>query len=223
MHRSKRYLVFGLIILAVLLLFSATRVWVNIELVEGAATVSHLNVTGQAAATGVMPIALALLAISVTLTLAKRIMRVVLAVITVLLGLWIAVTAMATARGGTEALVAAASSELSQVTGLGSSDQISAVSAVGRSPWPAVAVIAGALVAIIGVAIIIWGRSWKAAGQRYETGTAHENRRKNSAPDRISDWDTLSDGNDPSLAELEVEESGSDSGDSSSPESPASR
>uniref|UniRef100_UPI003A8A6196 Trp biosynthesis-associated membrane protein n=1 Tax=Leucobacter sp. BZR 635 TaxID=3378705 RepID=UPI003A8A6196 len=47
--------------------------------------------------------------------------------------------------------------------------------------------------------VLIFGGRWKAAGRKYESGGAQAKQRSATAPtdDRISDWDALSDGGDP--------------------------
>ena len=223
MATSKRFVIFGLMVVAGVLLLSATRNWIRFELVEGAATVTHLEVSGQVAATGILPISLALLAIAVTLSIAGRAMRVVLGALIVLLGAWVSFSSFQPISGGTAALVRTAATELSSVTGLGPSEHDAAVAGASPSAWPAVAGCFGVLVIVIGVVAILRGRTWKAAGQKYTSGSRAHSRSQNGGSDRISDWDALSDGADPSLEEDTVTESRTESPGSSSPDSSESR
>ena len=201
MLATKRVLLLSLIAAAVMLLFASTREWMHVDLVEGAATVTQLRITGQVTATGVMPIALALLAVGVTLTIAGRVMRTLLAALVALLGVWIVLTSFTAARGEESDLVALAGAELSQVTGLGASEHMSAVARVSVTPWPLVTVGLGALTVLIGIAIVVWGRNWKTAGRKYESTARRSGTPNGSVADRISDWDSLSDGDDPSEEE----------------------
>lgn len=200
MFSSKRNLVAALFLLALLLLIAATQVWVHLGLVEGAAAVGLVSVTGQQIATGVMPMSLALLAIAVTLTIAGRVMRVVLAVLAVTFGGWIAVVSFVSSGGARNDLVAAAGAELSQVTGLGASEHPAIVADATSTAWPVVSAVAGVLIVAIGVSVFIVGRGWKSGGRKYESGKSVRGASiKTQTSDRISDWDSLSDGDDPSL------------------------
>ena len=199
MRSSKSTLILGLLVLAVLVIFASTRTWVEIALAEGTATVGTVSVTGQTAGTGVMPMGIALLAVSVTLALAGRVMRAVLAALSVLMGCWIAFTSWVQVGFDRASLVATASTELSQVTGLGASEHLDVVRTATRTLWPTVSGAAGVVIAGLGIAVFIVGRRWKSGGQRYTSGVQAQPQGPSAAPDRISDWDSLSDGSDPSL------------------------
>jgi hypothetical protein len=60
-----------------------------------------------------------------------------------------------------------------------------------------VSVLAGVLAVVLGAIVLLFSGRWGSAGRKYDSaptvaGTA------GGAPDRISDWDSLSDGTDPS-------------------------
>ena len=192
----KRSLVLLLLAGAAVILVASTQVWATFALAPGAATVTEVAVTGQQTTPALMPIAIALIAASVTLSIAGKVLRPVLAAVTALLGGGIAVVCIRRVFGSTGDIVASAGAPLSEVTGLGASDQTGIVLEAHQSVWPAVAAGAGLFVALIAVIVCIVGRSWTTGGRRYESSPARTT--AGGRTDRISDWDAISEGDDPS-------------------------
>ena len=57
--------------------------------------------------------------------------------------------------------------------------------------------IVGILAVIFGAVVVIFGGRWGAAGRKYDSENARRSA-PSAGPDRISDWDSLSGGADPS-------------------------
>ncbi|MCB1274559.1 MAG: Trp biosynthesis-associated membrane protein [Leucobacter sp.] len=192
--RGKALLV-GLIALAgVAALAAATQVWVEVGLVDGAAAQSRLAVTGQRLNQSLSPVSLALLASALVLTIAGPVLRRVLGVLAVLCGGGIAFVGISVlADPHLEP-----SSAIAEVTGIVGSAQSELVDSVAVTAWPSAAVAAGLIAAIAGIIVLIVAGTWPGAGRRYETQGPREARETDGGePDRISDWDALSDGGDP--------------------------
>lgn len=196
MSASKRPLILGLLLVSLVLLLASTQVWVGFELAEGAAAVDEIELQGQNAGLGTMPIAIALIAISVVLAISGRIARVVLSLLAALLGGWVAYASWRFIGGSRSAVIEAGSGPLSEATGLGDAEHEAVVSAVHASPWPIVAAVAGAVVVLLAVAVLVLGRAWGQGGRKYGVTSRRERVRAEDG-DRIAEWDALSEGDDP--------------------------
>lgn len=191
--RSKLWVLAGIALAGSLALIGATQVWITLSLAAGAAASESLSVTGQQLNQSLSPVALAALATAIALTIAGKVFRRILGVLTVLLGVGIiAITINVLRDPG-----AAVASRLAEVTGLEGSVQAGLVTAIGVSPMVFVTLIAGVLLAIFGLPVLLLGGRWKTAGRKYESD-APTKRVESDEPDRISDWEAQNDGFDPS-------------------------
>lgn len=198
----------GIIALAAALaLISATQPWLSISFAPGAAAASTLEVSGQQLNPPLSPVAIAVLAAVLALTIARSVFRRVLGLLVALLGAGIVslgVLALANPRGQSESSVGA-------VTGILGESQHELIVGVAVSAWPAITVAAGAVAALAGVAVLIVAGRWARGGRRYEAsaagdaasgpaaggpGAAGENGADDER-DRISDWDAITHGEDP--------------------------
>lgn len=193
---KKRSLVFGLLILAVMMLISITREWVVFELAPEAAVQPRVGVTGADGIQSLMPVAIALLAIGVVLGIAGKVLRLVLGALTVVFGGWSSWSVWHATGSGNDGLLSFGSRKLAEVTGIVTDDHSSLVVSADANAWPTVSLIVGILIACAGVLIMIFGWGWQRGGQRYESrqSRAYED----GGADRIADWDALSHGDDPS-------------------------
>lgn len=194
--RSKKSLILAVLSLAVLALISATRVWVQFQLVPGAAATSDLTVTGQEGLPALMPIAVALLAVGVTLSIAGRVTRVVLGLLIVAFGGWITVTAVELLTDSQTALVSFGASVLHDVTGFAPSEHAALVETATSSVWPAIIVALGVLTVLSGLLVLLFGAKWQTGGRKYDAPSSTVQHEGES--DRISEWDAQSEGEDPS-------------------------
>ncbi|KIP52465.1 hypothetical protein SD72_09535 [Leucobacter komagatae] len=176
-------------------LLSSVQEWIDIAFHPGAATIEHLSVTGQQISPALTLIALAALASALVLTIAGRGFRRVIGLLIVILGGGLS-------YAGVRALIDpfdGASGPIAQVSGITGTAQSTLVESFNVSVWPTVTVVVGALLALAGVLVLVFGQRWKAAGRKYESGSGPARPRSATAPtdDRISEWDALSDGGDP--------------------------
>lgn len=191
---SKASLVLLIALAGAAALAAATQGWVEIRLFEGAAAASELTVTGQKLNPSLSPVALAALASALVLTIAGPVFRRALGVLVALLGAGIgvlAVSALSDARGQSRWAVA-------EATGISGDAQYELVRSVTTTPWPLLAVASGAALVVAGALVIVLGGRWKSAGRKYESSaTPAAAGGVPGEPDRIADWDALSDGDDP--------------------------
>lgn len=191
---SKATLIGFVVIAGAGALLSSVQSWLDIALLPGAATVERLAVTGQQISPALTMISLASLAAALVLTIAGKGFRRVIGVLIVALGGGLS-------YAGVRALIdplEGASGSLEEVSGISGEAQSSLIDTMTVSVWPTITVIVGALLAIAGLLVLVFSPRWKVAGRKYETGGAARPRGA-TAPtdDRISEWDALSDGGDP--------------------------
>lgn len=194
--KSKRVHVLLHLALGITVLLAATRVWVVYELEPGAAAVDDIRVPGQEGLAALLPISVALLAASVTLGIAGRGLRTVVGVLVVIMGAWIAGATLPLITGNDRDILMFGRTTLQETLGLASPDHSTMVAHLVVSVWPTVTLIVGIAVALAGVCTLVLGWGWKRGGAKYETGATST--RRGAVGDRISDWDALSSGDDPS-------------------------
>lgn len=165
--------------------------WFTVRLASTETATTVIEVAGDTAAPAVAALSIAALALVAALAIAGRYFRVALAVLQALIGLGIVVSAagaIGDPRRASAPLVTAA-------TGIDGADSVAAsIAQISTGPWPAVAVAVGALMIVLGAAILATGRLWPGPSRKYQTGAADGVDAPRTA---VSDWDSLSDGDDP--------------------------
>lgn len=150
-----------------------------------------IGVTGETAAPALSALSLAGLALVAALAIAGPFFRFVLGVLESLLGVCIVWSALAAITDP----VAAASPLITAATGISGSQSIAAlVASATVTAWPFVALVGGALMIVLGIVIVVTARSWPGSSRKYQAVRFENADEPRSA---VSDWDTLSDGDDP--------------------------
>jgi protein-S-isoprenylcysteine O-methyltransferase Ste14 len=181
-RRLRLLLVLAGIALGAGLLLSWTQPWFEPVLTDG----QRLTVPGQAAAPALSALGLAALALSAALSIAGRVLRVILGVVEGGIGVLVLVTAAA-ALGGP---VAASASTVTDATAVSGADSVAAlVDSVTASAWPWLALVLGALLALVGIAVLLTAPRWPGATRKYDAAHADEG--------TAGTWDALSEGRDP--------------------------
>lgn len=196
-------LIAGLGLVGALALLSATQPWASFKLELGAAAQDHLAVTGQEFNQSLSPLALAVLAGTLALTIAGKVFRRVLGVVLALLGVGVSAVAITVLVDPSAAAIAC----VTKLTGLAGGSAQDAITGTSLTVWPIVTAALGAVVVLLGVLVLVVSGRWATAGRKYETSAK---RVESDEPDRIADWDALSDGDDPSDAEPSSAEAASD-------------
>jgi uncharacterized membrane protein (TIGR02234 family) len=190
MMRAKLAVLSGVALSGAAALMAGSQTWVSFML-DGTHTVE--TVTGNAANAALAPVSVALIAAALALTIAGRVFRRVLGALVALLG-----AGLVALTGGVLAdPLGAAGGRITELTGIAGGAAGSAVLWSDTSVWGWVCVLAGVLAVVLGAIVLLFSGRWGSAGRKYDSaptvaGTA------GGAPDRISDWDSLSDGTDPS-------------------------
>ena len=195
MKRSRPLVVVLGLAVAGIVMLSWTQTWFTLRLDADAAVTPTVVADGAAAVPQFTALAIALLALFLAMTIAGRVVRVVLAGIEILLGLGIVVSGVSALSDPVSAARGAVG-EVAGVSDLGAVRRI--VTSVDVTAWPAVGIAGGVLAVLLGVVVLVVQRSWPGPSRKYAatpTATAPK-----SAPvqrDAIVDWDDLSAGLDP--------------------------
>jgi hypothetical protein len=150
---------------------------------------SEFAVGGDVAGGGVFPLALASFALVAALALAGPVFRTALG----LLEAFIGVGVIASTAFSLSDPVTAMAPALSKRLGISGSESLhKVVTGTVATAWPGVAIAAGVLMALAGLAIAVTSRAWPVSGRKYTL-----TRDANTSGDPVQDWDALSEGDDP--------------------------
>jgi uncharacterized membrane protein (TIGR02234 family) len=188
--------VIGLAVAGIVML-SWTQTWFTVHLDTAAAVTSTVDADGSKAVPQYTALAIASLALFLAMTIAGRVVRIVLASIEVLLGLGIVVSGI-TALADPVGAARGAIGEVAGVSDLSAVRRI--VTTVDVSAWPAVGIAGGVLAVLLGVAVLVVQRSWPGPSRKYATTPATTTPKAPVERDAIVDWDDLSAGVDPTDA-----------------------
>jgi uncharacterized membrane protein (TIGR02234 family) len=217
--RSRPLVVVLGLAVAGLVMLSWTQTWFTLHLDHSSAVVQTVAADGATVVPQYTAVAIASLALFLALTIAGRIVRVVLAVVQVLLGVAVVLTGVTALRDP----VASARSAVGSVAGVSDVGAVRrVVTSVDVSLWPAVGIAGGVLAALLGVAVLFLQRSWPGPSRKYgdaatpgtasaagAEGAAASVGDRGGAPvvrDAVVDWDDLSAGVDPTVGEATVGE-----------------
>jgi len=189
--RLKYVIVLAVLAVSALVLLAWSRDWFVFALAGD--TAERVTVPGSVAAPALSALALAGIALAAALAIAGPVFRVVLGALQVLLGGCIALSA-SLALGNP---VAAGARAVTDSTGVDGAESVAAlVASTDGGVWPAVTLALGVLAALLGVAVLTTFRRWPASSRRY-SAVRFEDAPAGGRDASVSDWDTLSDGRDP--------------------------
>ncbi len=181
----------GAIVLSGLTLLAWTSQWYTLRLGGSEAGHSVLTVTGEAAAPGLVALALAGLALVAALAIAGPVFRAVLGALQVLIGFTIGLSSVIAIANP----VAASASVVSAATGVSGGASVAAlVVSYSQTVWPWLATVIGLLTMALGIVVLVTSRRWPGSSRRYQP-VGFES--ADPGANAVSDWDTLSGGSDP--------------------------
>jgi uncharacterized membrane protein (TIGR02234 family) len=168
-----------------------TMTWFIITLDESDAVTDAINVTGETAAPALAALGLAGLALVAALAIAGHVFRIILGVLQAAIGgsvVWSALSAIIDPIGVSASLI-------TETTGIAGTESVKAlVGSVDATFWPVATLTLGVLTILCGIFIVSTSRRWPQAASRYQATRFEETDAPRSS---ISDWDSLSDGSDP--------------------------
>lgn len=182
--RLRLTIVLAGVLVAGLALLAWTQTWFDLVL-DGGQT---LAITGQDAAPALSALGLASLALVGALSIAGRGVRVALGIVQTAIGAAITIVSV----GALAAPVAASAPTITETTAVSGPESVAAlVSSLSVGAWPAVAIVAGVLTALVGIAVLVTGHRWPGPTRKYEATPSDDS----GTP--VGAWDRLSDGSDP--------------------------
>jgi hypothetical protein len=177
-------LVAGLVSSAIVLV-AWTQPWAELQLRDG----RELTTLGQDAAPALSGIALAAVALTAALMIARPRLRLLLGVVQFALG-GLAIAVAAPLVFSVDALQRASWPIVTDATGVAGGAVHALIQLFGQTLWPAVAFGGSVLIAVAGLAVVLTSRRWPTATSKYETAGA-------STDSTAGAWDALSEGDDP--------------------------
>ncbi|MFP3465482.1 Trp biosynthesis-associated membrane protein [Leifsonia sp. SIMBA_070] len=173
-RRAKYSAMLLLVVGSVLALLAATQPWFSIQLTDTANHASTITVAGSVAAPALTALALAGLALTAALAIAGPVFRIVLALLGVLLGVSVLISAITAVSDA----VRAAASAITTATGVaGDASLRRLVHSVDIQFWPWLAVVAGVLIILASAAVVVFSRFWPGPSRKYQTRFAGEDGR----------------------------------------------
>ncbi|WP_104139301.1 Trp biosynthesis-associated membrane protein [Cryobacterium sp. Y50] len=204
-RRLKLILIFAVLGASSLALLAWTQVWVQAEVGLPDAGTQVLQIDGTIAAPALTALALSGFALAAALTIAGRLIRIVLGALEVLLGFSVFLAAFLAVQDPADASAAA----VTAATGIAGHESIQ-LSVLGTvvTPWPYVAMSAAIVMAGVGVAVIVTSGRWPGPTRKYQAVRFEQvaspdgaqplaTPAKTAAGDSVGDWDDLSRGDDP--------------------------
>ncbi|WP_426624212.1 Trp biosynthesis-associated membrane protein [Leifsonia sp. McL0607] len=174
-NRRVKYLtLLALVVGSGLGLLSATQPWFTIEVKDVANHAGAVTVAGSAAAPALTALSLAGLALTAALAIAGPAFRMVLSVLGVLIGVSIVYSALSVLADPLRAVGGA----ITSATGVaGEASLRRLVESTTTEFWPWFAVVGGVIVALAGIAAIVFVRAWPGPSRRYQARFAGEDGR----------------------------------------------
>ncbi|WP_349898041.1 Trp biosynthesis-associated membrane protein [Parafrigoribacterium soli] len=190
-RRLKSIALIGGILTSGLTLLAWTQSWFTLDVSTTDAARARISVAGSVAAPDLSALSLAGLALVAALAISGPALRIVFGAIEIAIGAGVAVSSIAAMASP----VAASTAAVTKATGVsGTASVARLVASTEPSVWPVIAVVLGCLTALVGLFTIITWRRWPGSARRYEASPDARSMRS-SGP--VSDWDSLSGGEDP--------------------------
>jgi uncharacterized membrane protein (TIGR02234 family) len=194
-RRLKSSTLLAIVAVSALILLAWTQSWFTVALSGADTSKTSISVAGGVAAPALSALSLAGLALVAALAISGPALRMLFGVLELAIGAGV-VAASLVAIGSP---VAASASAVTRVTGLaGSASVAHLVASVSQSAWPWLAVALGAIAAALGIVVLLTARRWPGSAGRYQPVRPAESPAESpNSPNRVSDWDELSGGSDP--------------------------
>lgn len=194
-RRSKSMILLISVLLAGLALISWTQTWFTVTLNDPGTGLRTLIVAGDVSAPALSALALASLAATGALAIAGPVFRKILATLHLVLGACITLSAALAIATPVSAVAAA----VTAATGVAGDGPVSGlIASIDAGAWPFIALACGVLIAVSAVVAFFGSSSWPHSGRKYQPVKFEQDSTGDSA---ISDWDSLSGGEDPTRLE----------------------
>lgn len=193
--RSKFYVLLFSLLLSLVVLLSWSQTWVNLT-VSFSSSSAPQQLSGEFLAPAIPGLVFLTIAAIAVLAISGKIFRKILSGVLMLSGLGIFVISVNVISDPVQSSL----SQLSVITGINNPDELSAlVEESFISPWPFISAASSLLLIATSVIIFFTSAKWLSSSRKYDTSTQVPTSLE-SAPQsekNISQWDTLSQGSDP--------------------------
>lgn len=185
--RVKLVLLLGGLAVSGLILVSWTQPWFILSL----SSEQQVAVTGDVVAGALAALGLAGLALGAALAIAGPVFRVILGILETLIGGLVLASGIMAASDP----VGSSSAAITAATGVSGAESVRGlVTSVESTAWPVIAIVLGAACVLLGVAVAATSHRWPASSRKYQSTRFEEDPAERSS---IGDWDSLSEGRDP--------------------------
>jgi uncharacterized membrane protein (TIGR02234 family) len=182
-------IVLGLLAAGALALFAVTRSWATATVRSPGVPVDQVQASGADGAPVLVALAIVVVAAGLAVVASGGWLRQVIGLVIASVAACAAVRALSLDVAGAPLARALADSPAN----LGSARPVADLSS-----WPVVATVAFALAAVLGLAVVVFGRQWPRLGTRYDRA-ARTRPEQVDATDEAEVWRALDDGRDPTL------------------------
>ncbi|MCU1407282.1 MAG: hypothetical protein JWQ43_3585 [Glaciihabitans sp.] len=189
-RRLRLITILAIPLFAALTLLSVTQRWWTVAVPDRA-----LEVVGTTASPALSALALSSFALAAALAISGPVFRVILGILQLLIGATVVFGAVVSVTDP----VSTSSTLITDATGVAGTESVaSLVESVTMTGWPWLAIVSGALSALVGILLLVTSRRWPVASRKYQPVRLEGAEADPSAPrDSVGDWDALSDGSDP--------------------------
>jgi hypothetical protein len=188
-RRLRLYTILGIALIAGLSLLTTTQTWWTVRLAT-----QSLTIAGTVAAPALVALSLCGLVLTAALALAGPLFRVILGVLELLLAFTILLTTIMSLASPDQP----SSNAVSAATGItGTSSVAALIKGVTLTPWGYFAVAFGVLAFLAGLWLIVSSRFWPPATRKYQ---AVRFVAPDGPRDAVVDWDSLTEGTDPTAS-----------------------
>ena len=198
MRMTRSAVFFSTVVTSVLLLVAGAQPWVVVGLTSAESSARELIVTGGTLAPSFVGLSLAYAAALIVSLVSRSVVRVVTAAIAICAVLGATAVSLLVVSDP----IAAARVTIASVTGVSDTvRQRDLVSTFALQPWVFIALIVLVVSALVGIAVIVAGRSWTSNTRRFErpnqSSSPGGSRERDDESDPHATWDDFSGGGDP--------------------------
>jgi len=188
------------VVTSALLLIAGAQPWVTLGLSSAESSARELIVTGGALAPPFVGLSLAYAAALVVSLVSRNVVRIVSASIALCAVLGAAAVSLLVVSDP----ISAARVTIASVTGVSDTvRQRDIIDTVALQPWAFIALLGLIVSAFVGIAVIVFGRSWTSNTRRFERPNQSSSPRTRGERDEDADphatWDDFSGGGDPTI------------------------
>ncbi len=185
-RRLRLYTILAVAAVAGLCLLTTTQTWWTLHL-----STQSIAIAGTVAAPALAALSLCGLALAAALALAGPVFRVILGILQLVLALTILLTTIMSLANPDQP----SESAVSTATGIAGAVSIAAlIKSVTLAPWGFLAIVFGVLSVLVGLWVLVSSRFWPVATRKYQAVRFVS---ADGPRDAVVDWDSLSQGDDP--------------------------